>query len=86
MKRSELKEMIVELITEKTTSKVVLKSKEMGEGVPVTIHIDDEGYLVLKDKQGKMIFLHPTQIQQLHRFLIKNKFGLSKVLKPKVKK
>ena len=68
------------LVSEAT--KVLLKSKESGEGVPVTVHIDDEGYLVLKDKKGQMIFLHPTQIPQLKKFLTV-KAGLHKVLKPK---
>jgi guanylate kinase len=54
-------------------TRVLLKPKEIGEGIPVTVHIDDEGYLILKDKEGKMIFLHPHQIQQLHKFLMKNK-------------
>ena len=50
---------------------VVLKPKEVGEGVPIRVKIDDEGYLILKDKEGKMIFLHPTQIPQLKKFLSK---------------
>lgn len=53
--------------------KIVLKPKEIGEGVPVTVHIDSEGYLVLKDKEGQMIFLHPDQIPQLKKFLAKVK-------------
>jgi len=72
MKREELKEVIEAMIPE-ATNKVLLKPKELGEGVPVTVHIDEDGYLVLKDKEGKMIFLHPTQAVQLHKFLMKNK-------------
>ena len=53
--------------------KVVLKPKEVGEGTPVTVYVDDEGYLVLKDKEGKTIFLHPTQILQLKKFIQKIK-------------
>ena len=56
-----------------TSGKVVFKPKELGEGVPVTAHIDDENYLVLKDTEGNMIFLHPTQIPQLKKFLQKVK-------------
>jgi len=72
MKRQELKEMIEAMLPE-ATQKVVLKPEELGEGVPVTVHIDDEGYLILKDRQGKMIFLHPTQIPQLKKYLAKVK-------------
>lgn len=53
--------------------KILLKPKELGEGVSVTVHIDDEGYLVLEDTKGQMIFLHPTQIPQLKKFLAKVK-------------
>ena len=73
MKRSELKQMIVEMMTE-VTSRVILKPKELGSGVSVTVHIDDEGYLVLKDKKGQMIFLHPTQVVQLYKFITKIRY------------
>ena len=73
MKRQELKEIILDLLPE-VTSKVTLKPKELGEGVPVTIHIDDEGYLIFKEpRTGQHIFLHPSQIPQLKKFLAKVK-------------
>lgn len=73
MKRQELKEMIMDLLPE-VTSRVILKPKERGEGVPLTVHIDGEGYLVFKEPSaGTMIFLHPTQIPQLKKFLMKVK-------------
>lgn len=55
------------------TKKIRLKPKELGEGVPVDAYFDDENYLVLRDKEGKNIFLHPYQVKQLHNFLMKNK-------------
>ena len=54
--------------------RVELKPSEVGEGVPVTVHIDDEDYLVFKiPTTGTMIFLHPSQIKQLKKFLSKVK-------------
>ena len=85
MKRQELKEIIEALLPE-ATNKVRLKPDELGEGVPVSVHIDDEGYLIFKEpRTGQHIFLHPSQIPQLNKFLMKNKTGLSKVLKPKAR-
>lgn len=73
MNRSDIRRIIEEEIALVEVTKTTLKPKELGEGIPVTVHIDDEGYLVLKDKEGKMIFLHPTQIPQLKKFLTKVK-------------
>ena len=53
--------------------KTTLKTAELGEGIPVDLYFDDEGYLVLKTSNGDMIFLHPYQIPQLKKFLQKVK-------------
>jgi len=58
---------------DEATDYVVLKPKELGEGVPIRVKIDDEGYLLIKDKDGKLIFIHPSQITQLKKFLAKVK-------------
>ena len=52
MKQDDWKKILYENKLNEVIGKVVLKPKELGEGVPVTVHIDDEGYLVLKDKKG----------------------------------
>jgi hypothetical protein len=74
MKQNDWKKILHENKLNEKTSRVLLKPKELGEGVPVTVHIDDEGYLILKDKQGKMIFLHPSQVVQLYKFITKIKY------------
>lgn len=59
------------LVSEAT--KVLLKPKEIGEGVNTEVYIDKDGYLVLINKPGQMVFLHSTQISQLKKFLAKVK-------------
>lgn len=73
MNRSDIQRIIKDEIIKLYEAKVILKPKELGDGVPVTIYIDDEGDLIMTNKQGGMISFHSDQIPQLKKYLAKVK-------------
>jgi hypothetical protein len=58
-----------EYLLDEAQNKAKIKPKSLGDGVTIDVSIDDEGYLVLKDGTGNMIFFHPDQIPELKKYL-----------------